>query len=117
MKDESRPPIHPSSFILHPFVLFAVFVAPSLTAQTTAGSIHGIITASQRPLAFATVTATQNATGFSRTTVTRSDGSYRFASLPVGTYNITAEHKGFTTVTKRSVEVRLLQDRAVGIEL
>ncbi len=93
-------------------------MASSLAAQTTGGGVHGVVTgASHRPLAHAAVTATENATGFSRTTLTRNDGSFRFGSLLAGTYDVTAALKGFTTVTKRSVEVRLLQDRAVNIDL
>src|SRR5713226_2226057 len=64
-----------------------------------------------------TVTATNNATGFSRSTVTGSDGSYYFASLPVGTSTVVADLSGFASVTTRNVELNVSQERTVNITL
>src|SRR6266851_1458183 len=64
-----------------------------------------------------TVTATNNATGFSRSTVTGSDGSYYFASLPVGTSTVVADLSGFASVTTRNVELNVSQERELNITL
>jgi hypothetical protein len=49
--------------------------------------------------------------------VTASDGSYRFASLPVGTYSVVADLAGFAAVTVRNVELNVAQDRDLPITL
>ncbi len=64
-----------------------------------------------------TVTATNNATGFSRSVVTSSDGSYHFPSLPVGTYSVTADLSGFASVTTRNVELNVAQERELNVTL
>src|SRR3990170_909892 len=41
------------------------------------------------------LTARNVETGQTRTTVSGSDGSYRFSALPVGSYEVRVEHAGF----------------------
>jgi hypothetical protein len=64
-----------------------------------------------------TVTATNNATGFTRSTVAGSNGSYYFPSLPVGTYTVVADLSGFASVTTRNVELNVAQERELNITL
>jgi len=105
---------------LPPVVVFLLLlmVPAVLLAQTSAGSLSGHVTdASGAALPGVTITATNNATGFSRTTVTGSDGAYRFPGLTVGTYTVTADLSGFSAVTTRNVELNVAQDRELNITL
>jgi Carboxypeptidase regulatory-like domain len=69
----------------------------SLMAQiATAGRISGSVTdTSQSALPGATVTLANEATGISRTVTTDSNGFYVATNLPVGSYKVSAEEKGF----------------------
>lgn len=64
-----------------------------------------------------TVTATNNATGVSRNTVTEADGTYRFPSLPAGTYTVVADLSGFGTVTTQEVILNVAREREINITL
>jgi len=87
-------------------------------AQTGGAALGGTVTdASGGALPGVTVTATQNATGFNRSVVTGADGAYRFPSLPVGTYIVTADLSGFASVTTRNVELNVAQERELNIAL
>jgi hypothetical protein len=69
----------------------------SLMAQiSTVGRISGTVTdTSQSALPGATVTVTNEATNISRTVTTDSNGFYVATNLPVGSYRVSAEQKGF----------------------
>jgi hypothetical protein len=98
---------------------FLILLLPQITfAQTNAGSLSGHVSdASGGALPGVTMTATNNATGFNRTVITETDGSYRFASLPVGTYDVTADLSGFASVTTRNVEINVSTDRSLNVSL
>ncbi len=99
-------------------IAFLLLVPTLLFAQTNAGSLSGRVTdANGGALPGVTVTATNGATGFTRSVVTESDGSYRFQSLPVGTYEVTADLAGFGAVTTRNVEVNVSTDRGLNVTL
>jgi Carboxypeptidase regulatory-like domain/TonB dependent receptor/TonB-dependent Receptor Plug Domain len=96
-----------------------VLLLPQLVfAQTNAGSLSGHVSdASGGALPGVTLTATNSSTGFNRTVVTETDGSYRFQSLPAGTYDVTADLAGFGSVTTRNVDVNVSTDRALNVTL
>jgi hypothetical protein len=71
---------------------------PPLAAQTTGGNIQGQVLHESEPLPGVTVTATNEATGLERSTVTGANGDYRFAVLPPGTYSVTFTMDGFADV-------------------
>jgi len=98
---------------------FLVLLLPNLLfAQTNAGSLSGRVEdGSGAALPGVTITATNAATGFNRTVITETDGSYRFASLPVGTYDVTADLAGFGSLTTRNVEVNVSTDRTLNVTL
>jgi hypothetical protein len=56
------------------------------------------------------LTARNVETGQTRTTITAPDGSYRFAALPVGRYELRAEHQGFRSEMRRGLTL------SVGLE-
>jgi hypothetical protein len=98
---------------------FLVLLLPNLVfAQTNAGSLSGRVSDDTgTALPGVTVTATNASTGFNRTVVTEVDGTYRFASLPVGTYEVNAELSGFGSVLTRNVEVNVSTDRTLNVTL
>ena len=98
---------------------FLILLLPRLLfAQTNAGSLSGRVLDDQGGvLAGVRVTATADDTGFTRSVVTGADGSYHFQSLRVGTFDVTAELAGFSSVTTRNVEVNVAGDRALNISL
>ena len=99
-------------------LIIIVLLPQLLFAQTNAGSLSGHVSdASGGALPGVTVSATNSATGFNRSVVTESDGSYRFQSLPVGTYDVTADLSGFASVTTRNVEINVAADRALNVSL
>ncbi|HEY4641234.1 MAG TPA: TonB-dependent receptor [Thermoanaerobaculia bacterium] len=100
-------------------VAFLVLLLPNLLfAQTNAGSLSGrVADDTGAALPGVTVTASNAATGFNRTVITEVDGTYRFPSLPIGTYEVTADLAGFGSVTTRNVEVNVSTDRTLNITL
>src|SRR5438270_13880726 len=76
------------------FLLMAVV----LVGQTSTSEISGTIRdATGAVIPEASVTVTNEATGITYRQSTTAAGLYAFPSLPVGTYSITAEMKGFKT--------------------
>jgi outer membrane receptor protein involved in Fe transport len=98
-------------------LLFLLGCAPAF-AQQTSGSITGRVLDQQgAAVPGATVTAKSAATGFSRTEVSDASGLYRLNALPVGIYEVTASLSGFTTITKRDVDVNVGQVQAIDFSL
>src|SRR5215831_6095226 len=84
-------------------VLVCVVSDVPLRAQTQ-GRITGVVRDSTgAAVPGVTMTATNQSTKLTQTTVTAGNGSYSF-SLPAGTYSLTATLQGFRRVTKE-VEV------------
>lgn len=93
----------------------AIVLGVALLSWTTAGAqtlgsgqLRGIVyDETQAAVPGATVTLTNDATGFTRTVTTNSAGAYNFAQLPTGTYGMLAEMSGFapTRVTGLVVNI------------
>src|SRR5215510_1152499 len=87
-------------------------------AQQTTGNIQGrIVDAQKAAVPGVTVTAKNDATGYSRSEITDSEGLYRLTSLPLGTYELRAELSGFSPYLNKSVEVSVGQTTDVNIDL
>src|ERR1700730_5202086 len=72
----------------------------------TTGSIAGVVTdPSGAPLAEAKVTATSPALVVAQSTLTDSQGGYRFPSLPPGTYDVAVEAPGFAVLKRDSIVI------------
>ncbi len=66
--------------------------------QAVTGTIAGsVVEEAGPPVAGATVTARNLATGFRQSAVSETSGAYRVEGLPAGTYDVTAEASGFGT--------------------
>ncbi len=73
----------------------------SLYAQTSVGRISGTVKdGSGAVVPDATITVTNVATNVERTAVTDDSGFYTVTNLPVGTYSLSAERKGFKKVVQ-----------------
>jgi hypothetical protein len=96
----------------------SLFVPSLLFAQAAGSSLSGRVEDAQGgAVPGVTVTATNTQTGLVRTTVTSSDGTYRFLLLPIGVYKVTAELAGFAMVTTENVELNVATEREINVTL
>lgn len=86
-------------------------------AQTINGNIVGTITDEQgAAVPGVTVTATNSATGFSRSATTNDEGNYRIAAVPSGDYQVKSDKSGFAAVDTM-VSVSAATDSRTDIQL
>ena len=76
--------------------LFAA-ASPGALAQSTGAMVRGQVTVDSAPAAEARITATNVATGLTRSVASTANGNYSVAGLPPGTYRIDVEAGGKTT--------------------
>jgi S1-C subfamily serine protease len=87
-------------------------------AQSTSATIRGQVSVDSAPATDAKVTATNTATGLTRSVQAAANGSYNLAGLPPGTYridvdangqsssqNVTAENIGFAIPINDAMEI------------
>lgn len=93
-------------------------LAPAARAQIEQARLVGIVSDAQGAvLPGVTVTARSAALIGGQTTVTQSDGRFRFVALPGGTYEITFELTGFQTLKREGIVLRLGQTLTVDGQL
>ena len=98
-------------------ILLFILHAAVTDAQTFRGGIAGrIADATGAMLPGVSVTATNDATGVARTTVTSANGDFSIPDLQLGTYTIEASLQGFQTV-KTQVEVSVSQIASVDLKM
>ena len=100
-------------------VLLLLFLsAPVLRAQVDTGTILGIVTdASGAPINSAKVTLTNEGTSAALSTITATDGGYKFTPVKIGRYKLTASFQGFQTITQTNVPVNVGADVVVNFAL
>ena len=77
---------------------------PVSMAQTTMGTITGVVTdSSHAVLSGATVVAHNTATGVEARTTTSNTGNYVLPSLQIGTYEVTVSQAGFNKWTRSNI--------------
>jgi hypothetical protein len=93
--------------VLFCLVAVSILIVPAtVSAQAVTGTLLGNITDSTgASVPGATVTATEVQTNISRSTTTNDAGYYLLASLPNGTYEVTAELTGFRKIVRKDVRV------------
>ncbi len=75
-------------------------------AQTNEGSIEGIVTDQSHAVVVGTTVQARNVdTSAMFATTTDEQGYFRFLTLPVGTYEITAGHPGFASLIQKDLAV------------
>ncbi len=91
---------------------------PTMLRAQAVGQILGTVTdPSGAVVPNAKITAVQTATGFTRTTVSSTLGTYTITQLPVGSYDVTAEVSGFRTATSTGVTLDVSQQRELNFSL
>jgi len=94
-------------FLQFALLVLVLVAAMPLFAQETTGSVEGRVTdASGAALPGVTVEAV-NTRGQRFSTMTESDGRYRFPALPVGNYTVTATLSGMEPASVRNLQVTL----------
>lgn len=92
-------------------------VVPAFSQMTTGTILGTVVDTSGAAIPGAKVTVTNSGTGISKTFVTKDDGSYIIPYLIPGTYSITAEKQGFTTVIKTGIVLQVDQKARVDLPL
>jgi hypothetical protein len=93
-------------------------MAASLSAQGIYATLTGVVTdPSTAVVPKANVTLTDAQSGSQRTTVTNADGYFTFASVPVGSYNLTVETKGFSTYKLSEINLGGGEKRNIDVSL
>jgi hypothetical protein len=107
-----------SKYVLTLLVVFALAIGGTLFAQTTKGTIAGVVTDAQGLVVpGAAVTASAAEGGDIRSTTTGSNGEYRIEALNLGKYVVKVVAKGFAETIVRDVVVNASQITATHIEL
>ena len=104
----------------HCLVLAAMFLLSAVPAfgQRSTATIRGTVRdATQAVLPGATVTATNEETGFVRSSPTNTSGVYSLPDLPIGRYKVEAEMAGFKKASRTGVILRVADDFAIDFEL
>jgi hypothetical protein len=87
-------------------------------AQNTPSHLVGVVKDAQGAvLPGVTVTATSPALIGSQTVVSEANGSYRFPSLPAGTYTLKFELSGFKTFTRTNINLPLGQTLTIDADM
>ena len=103
-----------SAFLLAVAILLALPVYAQLPTATVLGVVKD---ASGAVVPGTTVTIRNTDTNLTRTAMTESDGSYRIEALPVGPYELKAEHLGFGPVTQTGIVLVVSQEAVINLTL
>src|ERR1035441_6585100 len=97
---------------------WALMLAANLSAQGIYATLTGIVTdPSQAVVAKAKVTLKDAQSGSQRDTVSNNEGYFTFASVPVGTYDLTIEAKGFNPTKLSGIALGGGEKRNVDLSL
>src|SRR5215468_10399329 len=100
------------------FALTLISLSLTASAQTSRGTVSGVVTdQTGAVVSGAGVTLTSAATSVSRSTVTNSEGFYRFDAVDLGAYSIKFTAPGFGAVVKNNVVVSANQTASVNTQL
>ncbi|MGH9786224.1 MAG: carboxypeptidase regulatory-like domain-containing protein, partial [Terriglobia bacterium] len=99
--------------------LWVVFLGAAASfAQLPTATILGVVRdASGAVVPQANLTARNVETGQTRTTVSAADGSYRFAALPVGNYEVQVAQSGFQSAVRSGLRLTVGQEALVNFSL
>lgn len=97
--------------------VFAFLLSGQMFASVTASISGTVKDASGASIPGATVTATDTGTGISQTTTTNGQGFYSFQSLPLGSYVVTVEQKGFKEYQQTNLVLDVNEARTVDATL
>src|SRR5688572_16378118 len=90
--------------------MFLGLVCMIIFSQSTTGAVHGIVRDEQKAvIPGVTITVRSLDTNASRTTISDAEGRYRIPTLPIGTYEISAELAGFARYLRSGVTIAVNQ--------
>ena len=96
------------------FLAFSMMVF----AQTATSSLRGTVTDPKGAvLPGATITLSNSATGYSRTTKSGNEGAYQFLEVPPATYTLTVTASGFATVKQDRVTLQVSQPATLDVAM
>ena len=99
-------------------LLVCLFSAhPSSAQQATAQVTGSVKDPTGAIVVGATITLRNSNTNISRTTTSSKDGDYLFTLVPIGTYDLTVEQKGFQKFIQRGITLDINQNAKVDIPL
>ena len=100
-------------------VLLSFFAAPTAAVAQQTGTLSGIVqdTGGNVLPGVTIAVASPALIGGARTTVSGESGSYQFASLPPGTYTVTYELAGFTTLKRDEIRVLVAATTRLDVDL
>src|SRR5581483_3942235 len=88
------------------------------SAQTTTGSITGVVTdTAGASIPGSSLTLTNLDTAQVRKQTTNDNGAYTFPALPPGRYRLLVEHTGFKRIAQEPIEVQVQQTVALNLTL
>ncbi len=96
--------------------LFVLLIGISAHAQTQSGNIYGTVDTNDGS-ALPGVTVTLSGVGAPQTTVTDSQGKFRFVGLTPGTYALKAELSGYGAATRSGIGVNIGRNADVTMQL
>lgn len=105
MKSKHRYTRHNRTLLACALASCMLLAAPQALAQSTAATIRGQVSVDSAPAGGATVTATNLATGLTRSGTSSASGSYNLAGLPPGTYRLDVTANGQTNSRNITVQV------------
>ena len=97
--------------------LLVASALPAAAQFETAAVLGTVIDPSGAPVPAATITLTNVQTGITNTTQTDENGNYQFLNVPIGSYQVVAEHPGFSTAVARDIGVAVNARRRVDLSL
>ena len=96
----------PKAAFLSALLFVVLFAVETAFAQTSNGTVGGIVQDNSRALIpGVSVTLANTGTGVKTLQVTNETGAYTFLGVPPGTYSVTAELPGFKTTVHDGVQV------------
>jgi outer membrane receptor protein involved in Fe transport len=98
--------------------LLTSLLSPNAFAQVASASILGTVMDESSAAAPAvSVSAREESTGFTRTTVTNSEGAYAIEALLPGSYTVTAVKPGFRATTSEHIQLTVNQKALLDLKL
>ena len=95
-------------------VALLVLFACASHAQTSNGSISGVITdRNQAVIPAATITIRNTTNGFTRSTSADTEGRYSFSDVPIGSYELTVEAPTFRRYVQEGLKLLINQPAVI----
>jgi hypothetical protein len=107
-----------SSRVWKMLLVVGLLVGNQLIAQLPTGGISGTVSDPTGAVMPGVAISIRNVeTGLSRSGTSEADGSYRFSAVPVGPYEVRAEHPGFQRILSTGVTVTVGQEAVLRLSL